>query len=127
MHPPEAQFGKAALGIEYVHHIKTTQASNQCGKARLGREAVLDVLKKFIFSAADCIFAVTGSNMVVIIATPPIHKTMPSKWTTLANVSSSIKSTSLFNLLLYLFHRGLTFVPNYDKDDIKCFIHGNLI
>jgi len=34
----EAQSGKAALGIEYVHHIKTTPASDQCGKKRLGSE-----------------------------------------------------------------------------------------
>lgn len=49
MHPPEAQFGKAAPGIEYVHHIKTTQTSDQCGKARLGSEAVLNVVKKLYF------------------------------------------------------------------------------
>ncbi|MEE8151090.1 MAG: hypothetical protein V3T43_05180 [Nitrosomonadaceae bacterium] len=102
-----------------MHTIKTTQASNQCGKARLGSEAVFDVLKNSIFSAADCIFAMAGSKMVVIIATPPIHKTTPSKWITLANASSFIKSTLLLNLLLNLFQCGLTPAFNYDKNDIK--------
>lgn len=125
MHPPVTEFSKTAPGIKYVHHIKTTQASDQCCKACLGSEAVLNVLKNSIFSATECIFALTGSNTVVIIATPPIHKITPSKWIILANVSSFIKSTSLLNLLLYLFSRGLTFLFNYGKDDIKCFIHGN--
>ena len=91
MHPPEAQFRETAPCVEYMYHVETAQANQQCSEARLRREAAFDATEKFRSFGCRTHLRHGGNQYRVTIATPPIHNTTPSTWSTLANANSSIK------------------------------------